>query len=166
MCPTHICFVAGMASFQANRCAYPCGSTIMVEERDDSAERERVPDRGKPATFGPRSNFLLSRPAMTSRVVKRSIVLAGHKTSVSLEDAFWNGLREIAGERRIALSNLVAAIDRDRQLGNLSSAIRLFVLGFYRNQLSVGDGECGGGKVVLITRNERGCDASPDETID
>lgn len=73
---------------------------------------------------------------MKSPVVKRSIVIAGHKTSVSLEDAFWKGLKEIANERDITLSELVAAIDSERQHGNLSSAIRLFVLDFYRNQLS------------------------------
>ena len=72
---------------------------------------------------------------MKSPVVKRSIVVAGHKTSVSLEDAFWNGLKEIAGGRHITLSELVAAINSGRQHGNLSSAIRLFVLDFYRSQL-------------------------------
>ena len=73
---------------------------------------------------------------MKSPVVKRSIVIAGHKTSVSLEDAFWKGLKEIAGGRDMTLSDLVAAIDSERQHGNLSSAIRLFVLDFYRQQLS------------------------------
>lgn len=73
---------------------------------------------------------------MKSPVVKRSIVIAGHKTSVSLEDAFWTGLKEIAGSRDVTLSDLVASIDVDRRHGNLSSAIRLFVLDFYRNQLS------------------------------
>ena len=72
---------------------------------------------------------------MKSPVVKRSIVIAGHKTSVSLEDAFWKGLKEIAGGRDTTLSDLVAAIDSGRQLGNLSSAIRLFVLDYYRNPL-------------------------------
>ena len=71
---------------------------------------------------------------MKSTVVKRSIVVAGHKTSVSLEDAFWNGLKEIARERHMTLSELVAEIDAQRQLGNLSSALRLFVLEFYRTQ--------------------------------
>ena len=69
---------------------------------------------------------------MKSLVVKRSIVIAGHKTSVSLEDGFWTGLKEIAGERDITLSDLVATIDSDRSHGNLSSAIRLFVLNHYR----------------------------------
>jgi predicted DNA-binding ribbon-helix-helix protein len=69
---------------------------------------------------------------MKSPVVKRSIVIAGHKTSVSLEDAFWTGLKEIAAKRDLTLSDMVAAIDQDRQHGNLSSAIRLFVLDHYR----------------------------------
>ena len=69
---------------------------------------------------------------MKSPVVKRSIVIAGHKTSVSLEDAFWKGLKEIANSREVTLSDLVASIDTDRRQGNLSSAIRLFVLDHYR----------------------------------
>ena len=73
---------------------------------------------------------------MKSSVVKRSIIVAGHKTSVSLEDAFWKKLKEIAGERDMAVSELVGKIDIERQHGNLSSAIRLFVLDFYRHQLS------------------------------
>jgi len=71
---------------------------------------------------------------MKSQVVKRSIVIANHKTSVSLEDAFWNGLKEIAAGRNVPLSDLVSSIDSERQHGNLSSAIRLFVLDYYRNQ--------------------------------
>jgi predicted DNA-binding ribbon-helix-helix protein len=73
---------------------------------------------------------------MKSSVVKRSIVLAGHKTSVTLEDAFWRALKEIAGGRQITLSNLVSEIDSERQQSNLSSAIRLFVLDFHRGQLA------------------------------
>jgi predicted DNA-binding ribbon-helix-helix protein len=71
---------------------------------------------------------------MKSQVAKRSIVVAGHRTSVSLEDAFWKALKEIAGRRDITLSDLVGAIDAQRDHGNLSSAIRLFVLEFYRQQ--------------------------------
>lgn len=71
---------------------------------------------------------------MKSPVVKRSIVIAGHKTSVSLEDAFWKGLKEIAGGRDITLSELVSTIDSERRHGNLSSAIRLFVLDHFRTQ--------------------------------
>jgi predicted DNA-binding ribbon-helix-helix protein len=69
---------------------------------------------------------------MKSPVIKRSIVIAGHKTSVSLEDDFWTGLKEIASERHVTLSNMVSKIDGGRRQGNLSSAIRLFVLGYYR----------------------------------
>jgi predicted DNA-binding ribbon-helix-helix protein len=71
---------------------------------------------------------------MKSSVLKRSIVVAGHKTSVSLEDEFWKSLKEIAGERGVTLQQLVATIDSDREHANLSSAIRLFVLGVYRHQ--------------------------------
>ena len=70
---------------------------------------------------------------MKSPVVKRSIVIAGHKTSVSLEDAFWVALKEIAAQRKATLSDLVASIDSTRAQGNLSSAIRLFVLDYFRS---------------------------------
>jgi predicted DNA-binding ribbon-helix-helix protein len=69
---------------------------------------------------------------MKSPIVKRSIVLSGHKTSVSLEDAFWRGLKDIAATRRTTLSDLIGIIDADRQRGNLSSALRLFVLNHYQ----------------------------------
>ena len=69
---------------------------------------------------------------MKSTVVKRSVVLAGHKTSVSLEDPFWEGLKEIAKAKRQSLSDLVSGIDTDRKHANLSSAIRLFVLNHYK----------------------------------
>ncbi len=73
---------------------------------------------------------------MKSLVIKKhSIVIADRKTSISLEDAFWKSLREIAGGRDQTLSHLVASIDADRQFANLSSAIRLFVLRYYRDQL-------------------------------
>ena len=72
---------------------------------------------------------------MKSPVIKRSIVIAGHKTSVSLEDAFWQGLKDIAAARDMTLSELVATIDTDRRHGNLSSGIRLFVLDHYRSQV-------------------------------
>lgn len=71
---------------------------------------------------------------MKSPVVKRSIVIANHKTSVSLEDAFWKGLKDIASDRDVTLSDLVATIDTERVHGNLSSAIRLFVLDHYRSK--------------------------------
>jgi predicted DNA-binding ribbon-helix-helix protein len=85
---------------------------------------------------------------MKSPVVKRSIVIAGHKTSVSLEDAFWTGLKDIAIARDTTLSDLVAAIDGDRRHGNLSSAIRLFVLDHYRTRGTGDGGSTGGGLLV------------------
>ena len=74
---------------------------------------------------------------MKSPVVKRSIVIAGHKTSVSLEDAFWKGLKEIATSCDLTLSEMVGAIHSARAQGNLSSALRLFVLDHYRSQINL-----------------------------
>jgi predicted DNA-binding ribbon-helix-helix protein len=70
---------------------------------------------------------------MKSSVAKRSILIDGHKTSVSLEDPFWTELKKIAHSQRVTLSELVTAIDHAREHGNLSSAIRLFVLHHFRN---------------------------------
>jgi predicted DNA-binding ribbon-helix-helix protein len=74
---------------------------------------------------------------MKSLILKRSVALAGHKTSVSLEDAFWRSLKEIAAYQHVTLSALLVSIDSGRDHGNLSSAIRLFVLNFYRDQPEV-----------------------------
>ncbi len=89
---------------------------------------------------------------MKSPVVKRSIVIAGHKTSVSLEDAFWKGLKDIAGGRDTTLSDLVASIDSERRHGNLSSAIRLFVLDYYRSRASDGQGTLNGPHEMATNR--------------
>lgn len=65
---------------------------------------------------------------------KRSITVAGHRTSISLEEAFWQALAEIAAARRASLAGLVVEIDRVRPAEvNLSSAVRLFVLDWYRS---------------------------------
>jgi predicted DNA-binding ribbon-helix-helix protein len=72
-----------------------------------------------------------------SLVVKRSIVVGGHRTSVSLEDDFWKTLKEIAHGHRVTLSDLVGSIDSQRAHGNLSSTLRLFVLNHYRQRNSV-----------------------------
>lgn len=71
---------------------------------------------------------------MKSTVIKHSIILAGHKTSISLEDEFWDGLREIAAAQNMTITGLVSRIDSRRQGGSLSSALRLFVLRNYRDQ--------------------------------
>ncbi len=71
---------------------------------------------------------------MKSAIVKRSIVLAGHKTSISLEDEFWACLRDIAALKKIKLSELLQQIDNDRAHANLSSAIRVYVFNYLRAQ--------------------------------
>jgi len=76
------------------------------------------------------------RRVIKSTIVKRTIVIAGHKTSVSLEDEFWNALKVIAGERDMRAWELVTSIDSNRRHDNLSSAIRLFVLNYYQSALS------------------------------
>jgi len=100
-------------------------------------------------TFSTGTGLEVERP-MKSPVVKRSIVIAGHKTSVSLEDAFWKGLKEIADERSVTLSDIVASIDSQRRHGNLSSAIRLFVLDHYR---SLSEDKNGHGDGMLRSSN-------------
>jgi predicted DNA-binding ribbon-helix-helix protein len=77
---------------------------------------------------------------MKSLVIKRSIVIGGHKTSVSLEEPFWKGLKEIAANRDLTLSEIVSSIDSGRAHGNLSSAIRLFVLDHYRTTIGSATG--------------------------
>jgi predicted DNA-binding ribbon-helix-helix protein len=72
---------------------------------------------------------------MGSSVVKHSVILHGRRTSVSLEDAFWKAFRQIARRRGLTTSKLVEIIDAYRKKGNLSSAIRLFVLEVYADQI-------------------------------
>jgi predicted DNA-binding ribbon-helix-helix protein len=78
---------------------------------------------------------ILGCTLMKSSIVKRSVVIDGHKTSVTLEDPFWRSLKEIAHDQGATMSKMVAEIDKTRQQGNLSSAIRLFVLDRVRTQL-------------------------------
>jgi predicted DNA-binding ribbon-helix-helix protein len=72
--------------------------------------------------------------SMQSSVAKRSVVVGKHKTSVSLEDEFWMGLKEIAASRRTTCSALLSELNEHRQSGNLSSAIRQFVLHHYQER--------------------------------
>jgi predicted DNA-binding ribbon-helix-helix protein len=69
-----------------------------------------------------------------TRLRKRSVNVAGHATSVSLEGAFWDALKEIAEARRLSLASLIAEIDSERE-GNLSSALRVYVLEDWRERL-------------------------------
>lgn len=88
---------------------------------------------------------------MKSAISKRSIELNGHKTSVSLEDEFWNGLRRIADLKKLALPDLLQTIDAARGPSNLSSAIRVFVLSHYRERaMAPAVGLAAGASVVSV----------------
>jgi predicted DNA-binding ribbon-helix-helix protein len=69
-----------------------------------------------------------SSPLLGTAIVKRSIAIAGHRTSVSLEQAFWRALKEHASQRGQSVSALVATIDAERRSANLSSSIRVYLL--------------------------------------
>ena len=71
---------------------------------------------------------------MKSLVVKHSVNLDGHRTSISLEEVFWTALKEIAKERGESLQHLITSINANRQSANLSSALRIFVLRHYMDQ--------------------------------
>jgi predicted DNA-binding ribbon-helix-helix protein len=71
-----------------------------------------------------------------STVVKRSVYIDGQKTSISLEDAFWNALGDIASAHSITRRQILEQVDKQRQ-GNLSSALRTFALGYYRSYASL-----------------------------
>ena len=75
---------------------------------------------------------------MSSGVSKRSVTIAGHRTSVSLETPFWEALGEIAAARGVSLGGLVAEIDAGRGAANLSSALRLHVLANLQGRLKGG----------------------------
>lgn len=77
-------------------------------------------------------------------VLKRSVSIAGHRTSISLEEPFWEGLREIAEREKISVQALIGRIDAERGEQNLSSAIRVFVLNDLRSQLEAADQRVGG----------------------
>jgi predicted DNA-binding ribbon-helix-helix protein len=65
---------------------------------------------------------------MSAGIVKRSVAIAGHRTSITLEEPFWEALREIAGRQGLSVQGLISRIDEVRGGQNLSSAIRVFVL--------------------------------------
>ena len=72
---------------------------------------------------------------MPAKNMKRSVTIAGHRTSVSLEAEFWQALAEIAAETKRPLARLIVEVDkRDGRDKNLSSALRLFVLAHYRKR--------------------------------
>ena len=71
---------------------------------------------------------------MTGGVTKRSVMIAGHRTSVSLEEPFWDALKEIAAAEGMTVAALIATIDTGREAVNLSSALRLHVLAHYKRR--------------------------------
>ena len=98
-----------------------------------SGEREASIARSE----GERQASINRAQGEASAIVKRSVLVAGHATSVSIEEAFWTGLKDIARERGLSLNALIAAIDADRRTPNLSSAIRLAVLAHYQGRSPV-----------------------------
>ena len=82
---------------------------------------------------------------MKSPVTKRPILVGGHKTSISLEEAFWTAAKEISHQHDVSLSDLASEIERKLQHGNLSSAIHVYVLGYFKNRA-----------VDAITQKDRG----------
>ncbi len=69
---------------------------------------------------------------MPGRIIKRSVTIDGHKTSISLEPPFWDALKDIAGKNHTSLNAMIAKIDKERSSGGLSSAIRIYILHQYR----------------------------------
>ena len=90
----------------------------------------RFHPRSRPLRYAARGNIV------KTLIIKRSVVLNGHKTSVSLENEFWDGLCEIARRERLTPSALVERIAHGRKSDNLSSAIRVFVVGHFRQNTS------------------------------
>jgi predicted DNA-binding ribbon-helix-helix protein len=94
-------------------------------------------------------------------IAKRSVVVGGHKTSVSLEDPFWSSIREIAHAQGTTVSKLIADIDKTREQNNLSSAIRVFVLNYILNR---GSGAVVPGARELIKREIERQEADRDKS--
>ena len=103
--------------------------------------------------------------SMKSLIVKRSILIAGRKTSVSVEDAFWESLKKIAAHRRLTLSALVTVINSERRYSNLSSAIRLCVLNFYRERLTERDGDEVKGKLSIFCPRSQTAEKSSTDWV-
>ena len=95
-----------------------------------------------------------ARAVMKSLILKRSIMIAGKKTSVSLEDEFWQALKQIAAGLDMKMAELVHQIGQQREYGNLSSALRLFVLEHYLSRAKANrdnDNEVAQGEVCSPT---------------
>lgn len=88
---------------------------------------DRCSARSFPHQWGPRLRVRMSRP------VKRSFTIGGHRTSISLEAPFWDALRAAAARENVSLAHLIASIDQERGGSGLSSAVRVWLLDYYRN---------------------------------
>jgi len=109
------------ASANRSRCIW--ADRPNADDVIDSKSIERALHEKPASTFSQRALDASSR-----RVVKHSVVIAGHRTSVSLEDAFWRALKDIAAQEGVSLAALIARIDAGRGDANLSSTLRVFVL--------------------------------------
>jgi predicted DNA-binding ribbon-helix-helix protein len=85
-----------------------------------------------------------------SVIIKRSVTVGGHKTSISLEAEFWNGLREIAALQNVTVTTLLQRIDTDRKSANLSSAVRIHVFEHYRKLAAERNPPQGGGVMATF----------------
>ena len=86
----------------------------------------------EPAACGARRQAAPEIGCAVSRPIKRSFTIAGHRTSISLEAAFWEALKAAASEEQMPVARLVARIDDARGGGGLSSAVRVWILQHYR----------------------------------
>ncbi len=115
------------ARAEANRAKFGRSKAAKGAAEQAKAEAKRRLDahRREPGADEPR--------AMT-RPVKRSFTIKGHRTSISIEAAFWDALLEAAAAQRTTLAALIAGIDAHRASAGLSSAVRVWVLDYYRNR--------------------------------
>jgi predicted DNA-binding ribbon-helix-helix protein len=91
----------------------------------------------------------MGKPQKTTSINKHSVIVAGHKTSVSLEDAFWHRLQDIAGGQGLTVSKLVQRVEHELHDGNLSSAVRVFVLDHFCTQKSERTHAAGNGDATV-----------------
>jgi predicted DNA-binding ribbon-helix-helix protein len=133
--PTAIALNGGHRAHQSPICSFRATGSrnvIIAQSSGNTVPRRSLPLRARHETAWRSSAHFMKRQLQKSLNTKRSVRIGRHKTSVSLEDAFWKDIREIAAIRKVSLPDLLAAIDTGRHYGGLSSAIRLFVLEHYR----------------------------------
>jgi predicted DNA-binding ribbon-helix-helix protein len=127
----------GEAAQHAARSNEAMGAGGSVVGSDDVVSSAHADAQGHSrACYNPLGGEPMKSQRTKSLVVKRTMVVAGRKTSIGLEEPFWEPLRDIAKERGTTLTGLIRVIDRDRSGPNLSSALRVFVVEHYQNQLA------------------------------